>query len=322
MEHAHTYTSPRLESALARVKRELGKDAIIVSSRRVDARGFEVRAVAAEHAGGWTEPGGTPPSAPPPLLERLLVQSGLEPGLSQLLAGSAPGRARTLGECTRALAASLESHIAFERPSFEPNEHGPRAIAWVGPPGVGKTTTLAKIAAEAALIERRAVGLITLDAYRVGAVAQIEQLADLMGVPLEVAEDASSFRRAMRRLADAEVVFIDTAGRARRDEAAIGQLAETLHSTENNVDVTLLLGATARPLEIADAVERHQVLMPKWLTMTKLDEALSHDAVVTAHVASGLPLAWFTTGQRVPEDVEVASAERLAAALCGEEVYG
>ena len=112
---------------------------------------------------------------------------------------------------------------------------------------------------------------------------QVEQYADLIGVPLEVASDVSSFRRAMRRLADAEVVLIDTAGRAPRDKAALGELAEILHSTEAEVEVTLCLNAASRTMELEDAVERHAVLLPKTL-------------------------------------VEIATPEKLAAALCGEEV--
>ncbi|HJL19601.1 MAG TPA: hypothetical protein RMH99_28315 [Sandaracinaceae bacterium LLY-WYZ-13_1] len=315
----HTYTAPRLESALARVKRELGADAVILSSRRLGLdRGFEVRAVAAEHASGWREPAAPTSAAARPLLTRLLIRNGLDEHLAGLLAAAAPGEPRTLRQASEALAESLRAHVGFERPDLSAAR---KVLAFVGPTGVGKTTTLAKVAAETALVQRRAVGIVTLDSYRVGATAQIEQLADLIGVPLVAAHDADGFSRALRRLADAEVIFVDTAGRAPRDSAALAALAETLHCTEDEVEVTLCLHAASRPLELEDAAKRHAVLLPRTLTITKVDEALQHDAIVAAHVASGLPLAWFTTGQRVPEDVEVATPERLAAALCGEEVY-
>ena len=312
----HTYTAQSLDRALSRVKRELGADAVILSSRQLAGGGaFEVRALAAEDATDFQQP--VPASKNASLLERLLIRNGLDPQIARLFAVSAPGQPRTLREATEGLARSLADHVAFAAPDLDaPRKH----LALVGPTGVGKTTTLAKIAAEAALIRQRAVGIISLDGYRIGAVQQVEQYADLIGVPLEVASDVSSFRRALRRLADAEVVLIDTAGRAPRDKAALGELAEILHSSDVEVEVTLCMNAASRKMELEDAVERHAVLLPKTLTITKLDEALQYDAIVSAHITSGLPLAWFTTGQRVPEDVEMATPEKLAAALCGEEV--
>ncbi len=313
----HLYTASRMETAVARVRRELGDDALILSSRRRDGR-CEVRAVAAEHARGWREPAQGPEPRTEPLLSRLLAKNGLEPSLARLLAASSPGAPRTLREASEALATALREHVAFERPDLDEGRH---VIAFAGPTGVGKTTTLAKLAAEVALVRQRRVGLITLDSYRVGALAQIEAFAELIGVPLESARDERTFERAMRRLADADLVLIDTAGRAPRDKAALLRLAEILHCTSDTVDVNLLISAATRTSELDEIVDRHAALLPKWLTVTKVDEARQHDAVVAAHVASGRPLAWLTTGQRVPEDLEDATPERLAAALCGEEVF-
>lgn len=311
----HLYTAANMESAMARVRRDLGPDALILSSRRADGR-YEVQAVAASHARGWNEP--ARPQTREPLLSRLLAKNGLDAGLARMLAASSPGEPRTLAEAAGALAHALGQHVTFERPDLS---HGRTVMALVGPTGVGKTTTLAKIAARAALVHQRRVGLITLDSYRVGALAQIEAYADLIGIPLEAARDERSFARALRRLADADLVLIDTAGRAPRDKSALIRLAEILHSTESRVNVNLLISATTRPSELDEIVERHAVLLPKWLTVTKVDEARQHDTIVNAHVASGRPLAWLTTGQRVPEDLEDATEAQLAAALCGEEVF-
>lgn len=307
----HTYTAQRLDTALARVRRELGADAAILSSRRLDQGGFEIRARPAED--------GTPidtlrPSAS--LLERLLAQTGLDTGIAKLLGASARRDARTLGEAQNALREALEAQIDFDTPELD---HGRKIIALVGPTGVGKTTTLAKLAAEVALVRHRAVGIITLDGYRIGAVAQIQQYADLIGVPLQVARDAGSFARSVRRLADAEVIFVDTAGRSRSARSAQAQLAETLHSSGVEVNVTLCIAAATRTDELDQAIDRHTVLRPTHVAITKVDEALRHDATVAAPMSSGLPLAWLATGQRVPEDMEVATAGGLAALLCGQE---
>jgi len=307
----HTYTAPRLDRALARVKRDLGADAAILSSRRLDDGGFEVRARAAEEA-----PLGPRPRAAAPLVDRLLERSGLEPDLARPLAASVAGEPRTLGAVQGALQDALRTHVAFEAPDLD---RGRRVLALVGPTGVGKTTTLAKLAAHAALVSRRAVGLITLDGYRIGGVAQIQQYADLIGVPLVAAHDAPSFARAMRRLADAEVIFVDTPGRSPVARSAYAELAETLHSSGVDVTPILCIAAATRRDELDLAIERCAVLRPTHVAVTKVDEALRHDAVVAGPVRAGLPLSWMTAGQRVPEDVEVATPAALSALLCGQE---
>lgn len=311
-----TYTARTLDAALARVKRELGHDAIIVSSRRL-ARGahegeFEVRAAPASestaHVGA---------QAASSLVHRLLVRNGVEDSVARWLGAASPG-ARTLADARSGLAQALAANVPFARPLDSTH----RVVAFAGPTGVGKTTTLAKIAAELAFVAARRVGIVTLDHYRVGAAAQIEQLADLIGVPLMVARDATSFARALARLGDADAILVDTAGRSPRDGDALADLASWLHgATEEPVCTCLCIAASTRSPELADVLRRHAVLRPTHLVVTKLDEATTHDGVLSACVASGLPLAWITTGQRVPEDIAPASAETLAAALCGEETY-
>jgi len=305
----HTYTAPRLHTALARVKRELGSDASILSSRQLAGGEFEVRARAPE---GYAS---TRREATPSLLERLLSRSGLAKELIELLSEDA-GDTQTLAGAQNALTEAIHSRITFEAPNLDT---GRRVVALVGPTGVGKTTTLAKLAADTALVRRRAVGMITLDEYRIGAAAQIQLYADLIGIPLEIARDRQSFERAMRRLADAEVIFLDTAGRAPRDRGAQAALAEILHLSGTEVNVTLCIAAATRSDELQGLIERHNVLRPKSITITKSDETQRHDATVAAPMLSGLPLAWMTTGQRVPEDVERATAPGLAALLCGLE---
>lgn len=318
MSDERTYRAARLDAALGRIKRDLGADAVILDWRKV-GDGVEVRAVESARAVEERAPSSLPRRDEPCLLQRLLERNGLDPGLARILATTVPDEPRTLGEASAALTRALRVHAAFRVPDLT---GGRRVLAFVGPTGVGKTTTLAKVAARSALVDRRRVGLVSLDAYRIGATDQLERYADLIGVPMEVARDRPSFERALRRLADAQVILVDTEGRAPRDRGALGRLAETLHGGEEDVDVNLCLSAVARDLELADAAERHALLRPRTLTVTKLDEALQQDAVMTAHIMSGLPLAFFTTGQRVPEDLLVAAPERLAAALCGGELHG
>jgi flagellar biosynthesis protein FlhF len=182
---------------------------------------------------------------------------------------------------------------------------------------VGKTTTIAKIAAQEQLVAQRQVGLISIDQYRIGGIEQLARYAELIGCPMHVASDTHTLEIALRRLSDCELVLVDTAGRSLRDGVALSEMAETLRGVQETVEVHLCLPVATRERELALAVEHFSELQPSRLTCTKLDEALCCGAIIAAHIQSGLPLAYFTTGQRVPEDFSVATAELLAALLCG-----
>lgn len=195
-----------------------------------------------------------------------------------------------------------------------------RVLALVGPTGVGKTTTIAKIAAHEQLVRQQRVGLVTIDEYRVGGVEQLGRYADLIGCPMEVASDARTLEVALRKLNKADLVLVDTAGRSPRDAWALTAMAECLQGAQEPVEVHLCLPVAMRERELRTAVEHCSVLSPSRLTCTKVDEAICCGTIVAAHVQSGLPLGYFTTGQRVPEDISIASASLLAALLCGEDV--
>lgn len=212
------------------------------------------------------------------------------------------------------LANALRSEVQFAQAGRA------RVRALVGPTGVGKTTTAAKMAAVASLVEGRTVGLICLDQYRVGASEQLQRYADLIGIPMENANDAKGFDRALRRLSRADLVLVDTAGRSPRDMVGIQQTADTLRGAGEMVEVHLCVPASMRESELVGTIERQGASSPSRLVVTKLDEANFCGGVLAAYVHSGLPLSYFTNGQRVPEDIEAASAEGLSKVLCSEEV--
>ena len=183
-----------------------------------------------------------------------------------------------------------------------------------------KTTTIAKIAAHEQLVRRQRVGLVTIDEYRVGGVEQLARYADLIGCPMEVASDARSLEVALRKLGKQDLVLVDTAGRSPRDTFAVSAMAETLAGAQEPIEIHLCLPVAMRERELRTAIEQCSQLSPSRLTCTKIDEAVCCGTIVAAHIQSGLPLGYFTTGQRVPEDLQVASADLLAALLCGEDV--
>ncbi len=309
--------------ALARIKRELGPDAVILSSREVRERsdnGFalSVEVIAAPFGvldrQAADQLSLSAADARASALERRFLDAAVPMNAARTLSMRVRRELREGSTLVDALGEALRAEVAFA------NQGRARVQALVGPTGVGKTTTVAKLAAIAALVERRSVGLVCLDQYRIGASEQLQRYADLIGIPMECATDAKSFSRALRRLSAVDLVIVDTAGRSPRDTAGIAATAETLRGGSEPVEVHLCLPAAMREPELVGAVERQSVASPSRLIVTKLDEATFCGGVLAAYVHSGLPLSYFTTGQRVPEDIESASAEGLAKVLCGEEV--
>ncbi|AAR36447.2 flagellar biosynthesis protein FlhF [Geobacter sulfurreducens] len=196
-------------------------------------------------------------------------------------------------------------------------KNGPRIIALVGPTGVGKTTTIAKLAAHYALREGHRAALITIDNFRVGAVEQLKTYSRIMGVPVEVAATAAELEAAIELHSDKELILIDTAGRSHKDSEKIEELKGFLES-RFAIEIHLCLAATTRDREVLEIVERFGVLSVSRVIFTKLDESESYGSIVNAHLRTKFPLSYFTTGQRVPEDLEIATPGRLAGLVLGE----
>jgi len=185
-----------------------------------------------------------------------------------------------------------------------------QVVALVGPTGVGKTTTIAKIAARAALVDGKSVALISLDNYRVGGIDQIRTFADLIGVPLAIAERPAELIEHVAQLDDHDLILVDTAGRSPRDERAIAELARAL-ARVRGLETHLTVAASTSTQVIDDLRRRYDALAPKRLLFTKLDECDAAPEVAAAPSRLGLPVTWLGTGQQVPEDLEEATTPRL-----------
>jgi len=191
------------------------------------------------------------------------------------------------------------------------NGNGQRVVALVGPTGVGKTTTVAKLAARFALQRERRVGLITLDTFRIGAVEQLKTYANITGVPLRVALDAAGFSDAMAQFSDRDIVLVDTAGQSPRDEESLAELL-TLFPPGVAVEVHLVLSVTTRSRDLERILRHYAPVKASRLLLTKLDETSCHGPLFGLPVTSRLPLSYLTTGQNVPDDLEVATPQRVA----------
>jgi flagellar biosynthesis protein FlhF len=196
-------------------------------------------------------------------------------------------------------------------------EGRPTIVALVGPTGVGKTTTLAKLAAHMKLRERRRVGLITIDTYRIAAVEQLKTYAQILEIPLAAVTTPGEIQDAVKQMYACDLILIDTAGRSPRDEPRIAQLAELLAAVRPD-QVHLVLSTTSREETIREAAEKFAVLGPRQVIFTKLDEAVGFGVIVNVLHNLNLRLSYLTTGQSVPDDIEPATAHRIAQLILGE----
>lgn len=194
-------------------------------------------------------------------------------------------------------------------------EAGPFCLALVGPTGVGKTTTLAKLASLAVLKKNLRVGLVNLDVYKIAAFDQLQTYAKILNVPFRSASNLEELRSAVGDFRGLDLVLIDTTGRSQRDEASLKEMSELVRSLDIPVQIHLCVASPTRDLELYDIANRFSVFKPTGLAVTKLDESTLFGSIFNVANRAKLPLTYFTTGQRVPEDLEDASRERVASLI-------
>jgi flagellar biosynthesis protein FlhF len=186
-----------------------------------------------------------------------------------------------------------------------------RVVALVGPTGVGKTTTIAKLAALAKLVDHQDVGLISTDTYRIGAIEQLRTFASIADIPMEVAYRPSEMTDALRRFRDKGVIFIDTVGRSQRARRDLDQLKRFLEAADPD-EIHLVLNASTAAKTAYDILDQFKLLRPDRLLFSKLDEAVTYGPIMNIACRQQLPLSYVTVGQGVPDDIRPADASYLA----------
>ncbi|MCG3110474.1 MAG: flagellar biosynthesis protein FlhF [Candidatus Manganitrophus sp. SB1] len=196
-----------------------------------------------------------------------------------------------------------QAAVAMERP-----KQGGKVVALIGPTGVGKTTTVAKLAAHH-FRKKGKVTLATLDTYRIGAVEQLKIYAKIIGAPVVVSEDR--LKEAVARRQEGELILIDTAGRSHLNASQLESLA-VLSRIEAPVETHLVLSSNTRERDLEEIIDRFSAVPISYFLFTKTDETRNYGSLLTAMRRKGKPLSYLTMGQRVPEDIEVATPKRIA----------
>lgn len=218
------------------------------------------------------------------------------------------------------LRVELCEHLAKQLPLGKPIAVTPgtvRVVALVGPTGVGKTTTIAKLAAQLRLKAERSVGLITVDTFRIGAVDQLRTYAEIMDLPMEVVTTPQEMGRAVSKLSDQDVILIDTAGRSPQDALQLQQLKALLHEAKPD-EVHLVISSGGSSKHLQQTVEKFLPIGATAVIATKLDEATGLGTLLPGIQMAQLPFSYLTCGQNVPDDMLLADRDTLVPVLLGQ----
>lgn len=192
----------------------------------------------------------------------------------------------------------------------------PCVVALIGPTGVGKTTTLAKLAAEFSLAKGKKVGLITADTYRIAAVEQLKTYAEILNLPVSVVYAPTDMPSAIQGFSDKDVILVDTAGRSHRNRQQFDELRQLLHAAPID-EIYLVLSVNTGRAACQEVLEHYSFVRDYKLLFTKLDETPVSGVIFNARLRTGKRLSYVTAGQSVPDDLSVADSRGLAMVAAG-----
>ncbi len=336
-----SYFSGTVEAAMELARKEMGEDALLVHVRPTtpETRRFGAFEVVFGIPHGNTRLGTLalpsagvlaaaakrekqPPAediraeAPPAVNPSFRIPAPGSPGASIQKTGSPLFAAELDADLNAGLARQVAEGAALEdlfTVDATLGQGGERAVvALVGPPGAGKTTTLAKLAARYGLAARRPVHILSADVYRIAAADQIESLASILGIGCTITETPAALRQALAAHPAGELLLIDTPGLGPRDIEDCAGLIELIGS-HPEMDVHLVLPATMQADSLRQAVDRYEPFHAQKLLFTHLDEASRCGALINESARRSLPISFLSTGQKIPDDLEPATRPRLCA---------
>lgn len=250
-----------------------------------------------------------------------LVSAGVEEKLAVKMVKTADQKASEEGvDVENAGYQILINYLRNPRP-IELSRRSARArvVMLIGPTGVGKTTTIAKLAANYGLTEGKKVALVTVDTYRIAAVEQLKTYAEIIGIPCEVVFHPSDMKKALEKHFHRDLILIDTAGRSPKNQEHIAELADYIKEA-NPDEIMLVISATTRNEDIMDIYRSFNTYRVDKLIFTKVDETSNYGVIVNTVHKTKTPLAYITNGQSVPDDIKVPEPEELARFIWGDDI--
>lgn len=226
------------------------------------------------------------------------------------------GNSENVSEIATTLFTTIQGFLGKPDPIQIDTAKKPYIIIFLGPTGVGKTTTIAKIAADFALNQKKDVGFITSDTFRIAAVEQLKTYAEILGMPVNVIYSANEIDEAINAYSDKDVILIDTPGRSHKNKAQFEELKSLVLNSQAD-EYYLLIGATTGIKNCKDIIKSYSFVENYKLLFTKLDETSSYGIILNVKEMTGKPLSYVTTGQSVPDDIEIINVEKISKILLG-----
>ena len=203
------------------------------------------------------------------------------------------------------------------RPDPDTNQNLPKRLVFVGPTGVGKTTTIAKIATIYTHQRKSSIGLITLDDQRIGGISQLAIYARILGIPIKAASSSMSLRKALRELADKHLILVDTAGVNPNDMEQLDKLALLMAEIETP-RIHLVMSTTTKTRDLNVISNAFKAISVGNLIFTKVDESITQGNILSRAIQTGIPLSYYTDGRNIPDDIHVMTARRLMGMIFNE----
>ena len=200
-----------------------------------------------------------------------------------------------------------------------PSAKGAKVIFFIGPTGVGKTTTIAKVASSISVNQKKEIAMLTTDTYRIAATDQLRTYASILGVPFRVVYTAEELAIAVEDFSDCDYIFVDTAGHSHKNEELLEHQKEFLDTVKTMAESQsfLVLSATTKGKDLKKIVDNYRSIADFQLIFTKLDETSSLGNLYNIRLYADAPIAYITTGQNVPDDIEVFNAQKIVKLLLG-----
>ncbi|MEK7475466.1 MAG: flagellar biosynthesis protein FlhF [Candidatus Coatesbacteria bacterium] len=307
--------APLPRDPLPRVVRASAEDPMLTARRELNELRVKPR------GGGMAAPMGEPPPASLGMSEdlervyRILVRNQVEMDIARSLLRIFDEQLSLLGEDWTRAQPRFERFLAGlirATPGIQLRAgHRPHVAMFIGPTGVGKTTTIAKIASLFSLVEHRKVAIVTADTYRMAATDQMKRYGQILGIPVHVAESAEDMEQAMIRLSGYDLVLVDTAGRSPQHKEHMKQMRDLVEAARPD-EIHLVVSLTTKYVDVLQIVARFGIVGVNRVIVTKADETRTYGLILNLSMKFNMEVAYLTNGQQVPDDIEPADQGKLA----------